>query len=312
MIAFLIGVVMAGSIVLRTDAHISGPTVELGEIAEFQGVDATTSQRLAELTIGPAPAPGSIRGVRRSDAAAALRGAGIDILILGAPLCRARAEIETLTAREVEEAARKSLAVLFAGRDVEVDLSRPISDLAMPAAERRRELKVDLGRREPQPGSWNVPVDVLVDGVRVYTTWVTLDVDLFEQQPIAVRDLRRGELLDAACWKLERTRVEAAAPRAATAETLLGATSTRELVAGMRITEVDVRRDPLVRIGDLVELEVVRGAIRARSRGVARTQGALGDRVEIQCGEGQRRLVGVVVQRGLVRVELAESPRIKQ
>jgi len=45
---------------------------------------------------------------------------------------------------------------------------------------------------------------------------------------------------------------------------------------------------------------------------VARGQGALGDRVEVQCGEGQRRLVGIVVQRGLVRVELAASPRIER
>jgi flagella basal body P-ring formation protein FlgA len=137
-------------------------------------------------------------------------------------------------------------------------------------------------------------------------------VKLYEEMPVAVRPLRRGDPIDAACWKLERTLVEASAPRPATPAGLLGATSTRDLPAGLRIAETDVRRDPLVRNGDSVELEVIRGAIRARSRAVARGQGALGDRVEVQCGEGQRRLVGIVVQRGLVRVELAASPRIER
>ncbi len=307
MILTLLSSLLVGTVVMRADARIAGPSVELGEIAEIRGVDAALLQRLTELPIGPSPAAGHVRGVRREDIAAALRSAAIDIDVFGAPLCRARTEVEVLGAREIEESARRAVGTLFAGRDVEVELDRPITDVAIPVPERRRELKVDLGRREAQPGSWNVPVDVYVDAVRVQTTWVVLDVTLYEEMPIAARDLRRGEAIDASCWKFERKRIEAAGPRPAAASALLGATSTRDMTAGTPITEVDVRREPLVRPGDFVELEVVRGPIRARSRAVARTQGALGDRVEIQCGDGRRRLVGIVIQRGLVRVELAES-----
>lgn len=313
MIALLLSLFLAGtvpgSVVLRADAEIAGPTVELSEVAEIRGADVETTRRLSELSLGPAPAPGNVRGVRRDEIAAALRGSGIEIALGGMALCRAKARIETIAAREIDEAARKALAALFAGRDVEIELVRGSADLALPAAERRRGLEVDLGRREAQPGSWSVPVDVLVDGTRVQTAWVALDVKLYEEQPVATRDLRRGDAIDAASWKLQRALVESGAPKSAAPAALFGSTCVREVTVGARITEFDVRREMLVRSGDLVELEVVRGAIRARSRAIARGQGALGDRVEVQSGEGGRRLVGTVVERSLIRVELAASPR---
>jgi flagella basal body P-ring formation protein FlgA len=312
MLALLLSASMLGqpaSVVLRADARILGPTVELDEVAEVRSDDDALFRRLSKLSIGPAPAPGVVRGLRRDEVAAAVRAAGLDVATTGAALCRAKAEIETVPAAQIDDAARTALAALFAGRDAEIALVRGATDLAVPAAELRRELFADLARREAQPGSWSVPVDVRVDGVRVQTAWVALDVQLFEQMPVAARELRRGEAVDAACWTLQRSRVEAAGPRPVAPALLAGATCTRDVAAGARISELDVRRDPLVRNGDLVELEVLRGPIRARSRAVARGQGALGDRVEVQTGEGQRRLVGIVVERGLVRVELAASPR---
>jgi len=313
MIAFVISTLLSGSVSgtvnLRAEAQIVGTTVELAEIADIRGVDADATRRLSELTLGPAPASGSVRGVRREEVAALVRAAGVAVSLGGAAMCRATAKSEKVAGVELENAARKALVTLFAGRDVEMDLVRGASDLLVPLAERRREVDVDLGRREAQPGSWNVPVDVRIDGTRVQTVWIALDVKLFDELPVATRDLRRGEAVEAACWSLQRTRVDGAGPRSAQPEALFGATSARDIAAGARITEFDVRRDPLVRSGDLVELEVVRGALRARCRAVARGQGARGDRVEVQSGEGQRRLVGIVVERGLVRVDMASSPR---
>jgi flagella basal body P-ring formation protein FlgA len=299
----------AGSVSLRPDAEVRGQTVELGEIADVRCDSPEETQRLAALQLGFSPSPGALRVVKREDVAAALRAAGVSAAPAGAAQCRVRPRVETVTGREVEEAARRALSALFAGRDAEISVVRPAADLQVVAPERARELAADLGRREPLPGSFSVPVDVLVDGARAQTAWIALDVKLYERQPVAARDLLRGEALDASAWRLERAPVEAVGLRPAQPEQLVGATCTRDLQRGARIGESDVRREPLVRSGDVVELEVLRGPIRARSRAVARGQAALGDRVEVQCGESQRRLVGVVVQRGLVRVELAESPR---
>lgn len=313
MIALVVSALLSGPVTgavnLRAEAQIVGTTVELAEIADVRGVDADATRRLSELTLGPAPASGIVRGVRREEIAALVRAAGITVSLGGSAICRTTAKVEKVTGVELEDAARKALVTLFAGRDVELELVRGASDLIVPMAERRREVDVDLGRREALPGSWNVPVDIRIDGTRVQTAWIAMDVKLYQEMPVATRDLLRGEAVDAACWSLKRTLVESAGPRPVQPETLFGATCAREISAGTRITEFDVRRDPLVRSGDLVELEVVRGPLRARCRAVARGQGARGDRVEVQSGEGQRRLVGIVVERGLVRVDMAGAPR---
>lgn len=313
MIALVISALLSGSVSgtvnLRSEAQIVGTTVELAEIADVRGVDDDASRRLSELTLGPAPAPGNARGIRREEVAALVRAAGVTVTLGGAAMCRTTSKVEKVAAVELEDAARKALVTLFAGRDVEIELVRGANDLLVPTAERRREVDVDLGRRDAQPGSWNIPVDVRIDGTRVQTAWIALDVKLFDELPVAQRDLLRGELVDASCWSLIRTRVESAGPRSVQPEALFGATCARDIALGTRITEFDVRRDPLVRSGDLVELEVVRGSLRARCRAVARGQGARGDRVEVQSGEGQRRLVGIVIERGLVRVDMASAPR---
>jgi flagella basal body P-ring formation protein FlgA len=309
MIALLLGTLLSGTVALRADTVVSGPTIEIAEVAELRGFEAEAARRVGAITLGATPSPGSLRGVRREDVALALRSAGVDAQIAGGALCRAKPKVELVPGSALEDAARRAVAAAFGQREVEIHVVRPVADLQVVAPELRRDLVADVARRDPQPGAWSVPVDVVVDGSRVQTQWIAIDVVLFEDRPVATRDVRRGEAVDASTWRLERVRVEASAQRSASESQLVGAVATRDLASGTQITENDVRRETLVRAGDMVELDVVRGSIRARSRAVARGQAGLGDRVEVQTGEGQRRLIGTVVQRGLVRVELAASTR---
>ncbi len=309
MIATLLAVGLAGTVVLRGEAQIAGPTVELGEIAEVRGATPEETERVSALVLGNSPAPGAVRFLRREDVARAVRAAGHALDPIGAAACRMTARVETVTGAEIASAAQRTLAGLFGARDIHIEVARPAADVQIVAAAARRDLVADLGRREPQPGAWTVPVDIVTDGVRAQTAWVTLDVHVFEDLPVTTRELRRGEPLDPAAWTLVRTRVDPHTPRSADPRLLPGATCTRDLPSGARITESDVRRDPVIRSGDVVELEVVRGPIRARVRATARGAGAIGDRIEVQSGEGQRRTIAVVVERGLVRVELATPAR---
>jgi flagella basal body P-ring formation protein FlgA len=297
------------SVVVRGDALVAGPTLELSEIADIRCESAAETQRISALCLGSTPAPGSVRNVTRDEIARSLRAAGVECTVAGAPVCRAVPRVELVSGRELEDAARKALAARFAGRDAEIDLVHPAPDLSLVAAERKRDISADLLRSEPNPGAWSVPVEVRVDGALVQTIWVAMDVRSFERVPVAARDLRRGDAFEAGAWTLERVRVEPSAPRSPDIGLLTSAVCARDVARGARIVEADMHREPLVRSGDEVELEVVRGVIRARTLAVARGQGALGDRIEVQSGESQRRLVGVVVARGLVRVELPESPR---
>lgn len=300
---------LGGTVLVRSEAQVLGPTLELSEIAEIRADSVEAVERLSSVCLGSTPAPGSTRKVTRDEIARAVRALGLECTLGGAVACRAEPRIEVVSGRDLEAAARTSLSALFAGRDAEISLARPAADLPLIAPERKRDLTADLSRAEPVSGPWNVPVDVRVDGSRVQTVWVALEVRRFERVPVAVRDLHRGDTFEPDSWKLERVCVDASAPRAPEARLLAGAVCTRDLARGARIIEADVQRELLVKAGQEVELEVIRGIIRARTLAVARGQGALGDRVEVQSGENQRRLTGVVVGRGLIRVELSQSPR---
>ncbi|MFN0007799.1 MAG: flagellar basal body P-ring formation chaperone FlgA [Planctomycetota bacterium] len=298
-----------GSVRIHADALVAGPTVELGEVAEIRVDSPEERDRLSTLSLGSTPAPASVRSVTREDVLRLLRAAGLEVAVGGAAACRARPRVEMVSGSDLEAAARASLAALFAGRDFEIQAVRPTADVPSIAAESRRELSAQLTRSEPVAGHWSVPIDVRADGTRMQTVWVALDVRLFERVPVAARDLRRGEAFQADAWSLERVAIEASAPRSPQPALLQGATSMRDLARGERIVATDVHREILVRSGDDVEIEVVRGLVHARRMAVARGQGAEGDRIEVQSGENQRRLVGVIVARGLVRVELSQSPR---
>jgi len=307
-LALVPSLLVGSSVQVRPEALVAGPTVELGEIAEIRADSPVEGQRMASVCLGSTPAPGSVRTLTRDDLQRSLRAAALEVQVEGATACRARPRVEVVSGRDLEAAARAALVRLFAGRDVEIHVVRPQSDVASIASETRRELSADLSRSEPVAGLWSVPVDVRADGSRVQTVWIQLDVRAFDRVPVATRDLRRGDAFQADSWTLERVAIDASAPRSPSPAMLAGATSTRDLVRGDRIVEADVHREVLVRAGDQVELEVVRGLIRARRMAVAGGQGAEGDRIEVRSGENQRRLMGVVIARGLVRVELSEPP----
>jgi flagella basal body P-ring formation protein FlgA len=309
MIHVLLACALAGTVVLRGDAEARGPTLELAEIADIRSDVPGEAQRLSALCLGSTPAPGSVRNVSRDEVVRALRSAASDCAVEGKAVCRVVPRIELVSGRDLEAAARAALGAIFDGRDAEITISRAASDLALIAPEHERRLSTDLARSEPVPGAWSVPIEVRIDGTTVQTVFVALDVRLFERAPVAARDLKRGDPFDRGAWTLERVRVEPSAPRSPDVVALTSAVCSRDVARGARLVEADMHREPLVRSGDEIELEVVRGVIRARTLAVARGQGALGDRIEVQSGESQRRLVGVVVARGLVRVELSQSPR---
>jgi flagella basal body P-ring formation protein FlgA len=309
MVVTFLACILSGTVMLRSDAQVLGPTLELGKIADIRGISSEDCARLSALGLGPTPAPGSIRNVTRDEIARSLRAAGVDCVVAGAPVCRTTPRIELVSGRALESAACAAVSALLAGRDAEIDVLRPASDLSLIAPEHKRELTADLTHAAPVPGKWSVPVEVRVDGTAVQTVWVALDVRLFDRVPVAAHDLRRGDAFDPGAWTIERMRFEPSLPRSPEVTTLAGASCTRDLARGARIIEADIHREPLVRTGEEVELEVVRGLVRARTLAVARGQGALGERVEVQSGESLRRLTGVVVARGVVRVDLSDPTR---
>jgi flagella basal body P-ring formation protein FlgA len=68
-----------------------------------------------------------------------------------------------------------------------------------------------------------------------------------------------------------------------------------------------VRRAQLVRRGDLVQLQVKKGAVVARSTAIAAEDGMFGERIRVTTASSKRELTAVVVGRESVEVVLERN-----
>jgi flagella basal body P-ring formation protein FlgA len=309
--SFLSSFLCGLTLTLAPEARVQGTEIELHEIGAFSGDDGDLAARLRALPLGYAPAPGYARLVARAEIERAIESAvpGAAIEIRGAA-CRAVAEVERVGGADLARAAEAALSELFAGRDAAMRALAEPAALDVPRSSRPPELRASLARQAPRPGRWSVPIEVWVEGGLYQTVWTSYQVDLVEEQPVLVRDVRRGEYLDAGAVEMRRVRLSGELSGAPLpAHLCTGSVAVRPLTAGSVLCDRDVERVHLVRRGDAVQLVVRKGPITARSSAVARTDGFLGDRIRVGAADRVLDASAVVVGRGVVEIDLASPPR---
>lgn len=300
------------TVVLPAETRVRGTELELGALAEVRGDDADLVAKARALDLGLAPAPGYTRVLQRwqiEQKLATALGAGASVRFEGANACRIAPETARLAARELALRAEQELHVLFGAREIALVPHTPGADLELPLGTKPPELRCSLAGREARAGAWSVPVEVWIDGAPYQTSWVELSVEIVDCVPVLVRDVKRGELLDAASLELRRVRIASdigGAPLESAQ--LAGATALRDLAAGSPLTERDVQRARLVKGGETVQLQVRKGAVTARGSAIAKGDGAAGDRVRVWTADKSRELTGTVIGRGLVEIDLCAAP----
>jgi flagella basal body P-ring formation protein FlgA len=293
------------TVTLPAEAHVTGTEIRLGEIARVSGADAERVARVEAFDLGYVPAPGYSRLLGRDYIARDLRARlhDVEVVFAGQSRCRVFPLVETLAARVLRAEAKAALRELFTGVDVEITPRDRLADLALPAGERR--LRVDLRERELRAGTWNVPVAIVIDGEPYRTVWTTWTVELWRSLPVLTQAVRRGEELTPALFTMRRVKVGTGRTRGALSPADFGAgTAVRDLAAGSVVTGRDVQREKLVHRGDIVSLEVKKGAISARAFGLAQQDGRAGDRIRVRMSTNGREVVAEVVARELVRITI--------
>lgn len=302
-LALLLGI----TITVPSEAKVRGQDVTLGEVARVENATPEQAARLAACPLGYAPAPGYARVVTRDEIArkASEFLAGVTIETRGADRCRLELETEVVTGTTLRAEAAKALDAAMVGRDVVVVADGAMPDLVVPRCETRLETRAQPNLRGLGTGTVTIPVQVWVDGAPYQTVQASFKVDLYENLPVLVTDVRRGEQLDARHVVLQRTKVDGALggePLAASAVT--GATALHDLARGAVLTTRDVQRAVLVRRGDVVQLQVKKGPIVARVSAIAANDAGLGDKVRVTTTDSKRELSATVIGRGNVEVDL--------
>ncbi len=301
--------VLAATIALKPEASVRGTEVTLGEIAVVSGVSNEEAARLAAVRLGGAPAPGWTRRFDRGqiEAAIKLELPGVTHQVTGADACRTSPTTRVIEATQIQTLAEEALRQRFTGLDCEIRANAQTKPLVVPEPDQASafELKVSLDERAPSSGAWSVGVQVWLDGELYRTAFATFEISTYERHSVLVKPVRRGEVVPHDAFVYQRAKViGASASKTLAADQAIGATALRDLAPGAVLTNGDVQRERLVRRGDVITVEVAKGAVVARSTMVAQDDGALGDRVKVVSNDKKKSFVAAVTGRGSVRVQL--------
>ena len=297
------------SVDLPDEAEATGAMIMLGDIATLTGDDPEALKAVSDVELGYMPAPGFDRTLLRwkLEKAVALLAPDVEVEWTGESACRVYPAVEMILATDLFETAHKAVRGLFNGEEVTIKATGITSDISVPRGAVAAVLRADLTHDKRRPGTWSVPVRVLVDGTTYRTEWIGLNVELYQELPVLLKPAPKGAKLTAAMFAVRRVRVEETYSQPLALSLLTDAVAVRAMPAGHVVTERDVERPLAVNANAPVWIEVVHGHIRASVLGSALQSGRIGDLVTVRIEATNKEIQATVTGRDQVTRKLKRA-----
>ena len=168
------------------------------------------------------------------------------------------------------------------------------------------DIHVDWRRGEDAlAGRVVVPVRIRTKGNHFFTTYATATIRVFERVYVTRKLLNRHHVIaehDLTKEMREVTKLESSV--FVSQNTLVDRRTRRVIGKGRIITQDMVEAQPLVRQGDRVSLTLVYGNLKVKTTGFARKDGWKGDRIRVRSPKNRSEIVGMVVSKKEVIVQL--------
>ncbi len=224
----------------------------------------------------------------------------LSLVLLGTP---ARGE-ELERHERILEAARNhalSLAHRAHGQPVEVTTGRLDRRLRLARCDRPLEAFSPPGSRD----LGNTTVGVRCNGSRPWSLYVPVTIEVYAEVVVAAVPLSRGESLDPGEVKVARYNL-ARLPQGyfRSLDEVLGMRLRRNLAAGQALVPAMLEAPRIVQRGQRVTMLAQGNGLEVRMPGEALSHGARGDRIRVRNLSSRRIVEGVVMDSGLVRVDL--------
>ncbi|MFH1278952.1 MAG: flagellar basal body P-ring formation chaperone FlgA [Candidatus Eisenbacteria bacterium] len=233
---------------------------------------------------------------------------GIGAIALAILLLPSAGAPETVTdAAVLNEAERVLRGALGAAGDVEIEWT----GAARLDGVEGKDLTIRAKPTRPITTYGPVVLSVeFLDGDRVLERRVvSARVRVWRDVVVTDRRLDRHETVDSGDLRLERREIRTVADDVFGAATALEGMRTRRMLGdGVIVKRDDVEPVPLVRRGERVMLTVSYGGITVSAVAKALDDGVSGDVIRVKNERSGRRLYGVVVAEGLVRVDGEARP----
>lgn len=294
------------AVAVRPASDVAGPTFTLGEVADVSGADRALAERIRSVALGTSPLPGLSRSLYLTDVVARLRLNHFDpeqfavTVPAGVRITRRGAEVPVTGLTEAAVAAVRAALKDSAPDAVVEPVGQPPRLIAEPG---KMEFQAGPVQGRLEGGTVTVPISVLVDGKPSRQVTVSIRIRRTVIALIARRTLPPHTVLtadDVVLAQLDSASGEA--PVVDLAE-VLGKRTTRQVTIGQPITASAIQGAPVIETGARVTLEITVGGVRISAPAIARSQGAVAERIPVFALDTRKLLTGVVVDGTTVRAE---------
>ncbi len=148
-------------------------------------------------------------------------------------------------------------------------------------------------------------VGVKCMGSKPWSLHVPVTVSLYKKVLVSKRQIQKGALLTAADLKLSKQDVSRLTYGYFEAITDgVGMKLKRRMMSGKVLTPAMLKKPQIISRGQKVTILAQAGNMQVRMSGKALTSGAVGDRIKVINNKSQKKLEGVIIQTGEVKVEI--------
>lgn len=292
---------------VHPDSSVEGPVVRLADIAELSG-DTAAVKRAGNISLGFSPLVGSSREIRRDSIRSAMLAASFSenqFSFTAAEISIVRRAGQEVSSERVQELVRSEIASRISTTVVRWEVTRfdLTGSLMVPKGE--IDIRADFASVRNLFQKFTVPVKLSVDGKLFRIVTATLELRAFGTVVVASRDIAMNDkLVPADLEKKEIYLSRATTDYIWNDARLRGAMATKNIKKGDPISGDSIAAAVVVKVGDTVRIEAHSGNIKIAITGEARSAGRIGDRIAVKNLESGKVLQAIVVDEGLVRINL--------
>ena len=289
-------------------ANVSGQEIRLKDItSSIKGQSQEVIDRLGNMVVGPAPAPGKTKVLSAKEINALLTfdNLGLDRLQARIPpqIVVTRGS-NTVTREMMDRAFRDGVEenLPFVPDQIEIVNIKTPNEMTLPPGEMTILPRIEGSSR--MPGRVTMSLDFMINGNMVDSTRVSGLVKFFQNSVVASRPLPRGKVIDkddltVTLHQIRSTRSSAYQDP----EEIVGMVVRRAVMAGRPLKPEYLAEQVLVKRGDRVTLVAEKGRLSITASGVIRdSKGGLNDQVKVLNLTTQREVIGQLVSADTVKV----------
>lgn len=303
----MLGTAWAGSITITVheQAEVKGPSLTLGDIADITGDDADRIASLQAVKVGNAPLPGNSAVLTGELITMRLSAANTDFsdIIWQIPeRVNVSTLSQTLTGQSVADCAIQAVKLQL-GTDN--DTTVETAGLPMDANYRIGELalKAEMPRNIRYNGPTLVKVNISLDGQKVASETVRLNVKMFKAVVVAVKSILSHEIFASDSVKLERMDIGRLPHGFLTdVDKVVGLSARRTITPGMVLSSTMLDKPAVVKRGDKVTIIARVGGTEITAPGQAMQDGSEDQIIRVQNLNSQRIISAKIIDASSVLV----------